>query len=203
MNWTFAQRCPCDHFSHVSSTYPYPRVVLGASIGSTGLTADFLKKATNDWGIGPGISWELNQIGPRARIAAASATPKARFVHFDGVVLASLRDVESALNVYTQDLERQKSLTAARDEAASAVADARRLQADRRSGSLATLDAERILASSESAVAALRAQIAQDQVAPYLALGGGWEMEGAAPSSDLGLLSTSEYRSHNRSECKH
>jgi outer membrane protein, multidrug efflux system len=166
----------------VATAALYPRVVLGASIGSTGLTGDFLKKATNDWGIGPGISWELNQTGPRARIAAASAIQKARIASFDGVVLSALRDVESALNVYTQDLERQKSLTAARDEAASALADARRLQVDGRSGSLATLDAERTLASSESAVAALRAQIAQDQVALFLALGGGWEAEGGASS---------------------
>jgi outer membrane protein, multidrug efflux system len=166
----------------VATAALYPRVVLGASIGSTGLTGDFLKKATNDWGIGPGISWELNQTGPLARIAAASAIQKARLASFDGVVLSALRDVESALNVYTQDLERQKSLTAARDEAASALADARRLQADGRSGSLTTLDAERTLASSESAVAALRAQIAQDQVALFLALGGGWEPEGGASS---------------------
>lgn len=159
----------------VATASLYPRVVLGAAIGSTGLMNDFLRHPTDGWDIGPGISWELNQNGPRARIAGAEAAQKAQLAHFDGAVLGALRDVETALNVYTHDLERQKSLSAARDEAGSSVADARRLQSEGRSGALATLDAERTLESAEASLAALRSQIAQDQVALFLALGGGWE----------------------------
>ena len=154
----------------------YPRVQIGASIGSTGATADFLKHSTNDWSFGPGgLAWQLNQNPARARIAAAKAAQKAQLARFDGVVLGALREVESALNVYVHDLERQNSLAGARDQAASAVTDARRLQAAGRVGALATLDAERTLASADSALASLRSQIAQDQVGLFLALGGGWE----------------------------
>ncbi len=153
----------------------YPRVVLNASAISTGKTSDFLTYPTNGWSFGPGVSWELNQNGPRARIAAANAAQKEQLAHFDGIVLDALRDVETALNVYSHDLQRRGSLAASRDEAAKAVADARLLEADGRGDPLATLDAERTLAIAEAALAGIRSQIAQDQVALFRALGGGWE----------------------------
>ncbi len=164
----------------------YPRVVLDASLGSTGITGDLFTHKTDDWGIGPGISWELNQTAQRARIAAATAIQKAQLARFDGVVLGALRDVETALNVYSHDLQRRTSLTAARDEAAKAVADARLLQEEGRSGALAALDAERTLVGAEAALATLRAQIIQDQVALFLTLGGGWETSGDSQAAGPG-----------------
>jgi NodT family efflux transporter outer membrane factor (OMF) lipoprotein len=159
----------------VATSALYPDVTLGASIGSTGALGDLFKSQTNRYQIGPGVSWELNQSAARARIAGAKAFQIAELARFDGVVLSALREVESALNIYAHNLERQKRLTAARGQAASALADARRLQAAGRTGALATLDAERTLAVVDAALAALRAQIASDQVALFLALGGGWE----------------------------
>jgi multidrug efflux system outer membrane protein len=153
----------------------YPHVTLGASGGSIGKVGNFWTHATNFWSVGPDVSWELNQSGPRAKIAAATAAQKMQLAHFDGVVLGALRDVETALNVYSHDLQQRASLSAAREEAAKAVADARQLEADGRGDPLATLDAQRTLASAEAALASIRAQIAQDQVALFRALGGGWE----------------------------
>jgi len=161
----------------VATASLYPDVKLGASIGSTGAAADFLTRATNFYGGGPAVTWELNHSAARARIAEAKAEQKAELARFDGVVLVALRDVETSLNTYAHDLERQASLTAARNQASSALSDARRLQAAGRTGALSTLDAERTLAATESALASARAQIAQDQVAVFLALGGGWEAE--------------------------
>jgi NodT family efflux transporter outer membrane factor (OMF) lipoprotein len=159
----------------VATSALYPNISLGASIGSTGATGDFLKGDTNRYMIGSGVTWELNHSAARARIAAADAEQVAALARFDGVVLSALREVESALNTYDHDLERQTRLTAARAQAASAFADAKRLQAAGRTGALSTLDSERTLATADSALAALRAQIAEDQVAIFLALGGGWE----------------------------
>ena len=164
----------------VATASLYPRVVLGASIGSTGLTSAFLSRPTNDFAIGPGVTWELNQSPARARISAAKAVQQAQLARFDGVVLGALRDVETALNTYAYDLEREKSLAAARDEARRAVGDARLLQSSGRVGALATLDAERTLESAEASLAAVQAQIAQDQIGVFLALGGGWQTD--APS---------------------
>jgi len=159
----------------VATSALYPDISLGASIGSTGVAEDLFKAQTNRYTVGPGVTWSLNHSVARARIAAADATEVAELARFDGVVLAALREVESALTTYDHDLERQSRLAAARAETANAFADAQRLQAAGRTGALSTLDAECTLASADSALAALRAQIAEDQVALFLALGGGWE----------------------------
>ena len=159
----------------VATAALYPDITLGASIGSTGVLPDLFKPDTNRYAIGPGISWQLNQSAARARIEAAKASQSAELARFDGVVLNALRETESALNVYAHDLERQQRLAAARAQAASAVDDTRRLQAAGRTGAAPTLDAQRTLASADLALAAMRAQLAQDQVSLFLALGGGWE----------------------------
>jgi NodT family efflux transporter outer membrane factor (OMF) lipoprotein len=153
----------------------YPRIVLKASIGSIGTATDFLEHATNAWSIGPFVSWQLNQSAARARIGAANASQQAQLARFDGTVLGALRDVETALSNYNHDLDREKTLTAARDEAAKAASYSHQLQAVGRSSELATLDAERTLAGADSALAGGQARVSQDQVALFLALGGGWE----------------------------
>jgi outer membrane protein, multidrug efflux system len=151
---------------------------LRAAIGSTGATSDFAQHRTNEWSIGPVIQWQLNQSATRARIAGANAAQRTQLAKFDGTVLGALRDVETSLNNYSHDLQRERSLASARDDAATAAKDAHELQAEGRSGDLVTLDAERTLANSQSALAAARSKTAIDQVNLFLSLGGGWESAG-------------------------
>jgi len=153
----------------------YPTVILGASMGSTGVIQDILKPLTNRYAIGPEITWELNQSAARARIDAAEAQTRAALARFDGVVLGALRETETALNNYAHALDRDAKLSLARQRAAEAYADALRLESAGRTDRLQTLTAERTLANAELAVAASKAEIANDQVALFLALGGGWE----------------------------
>ncbi len=152
----------------------YPDIVLQASVGSTGATDDIFLPATNRFGVGSAISWQLNQSAARARIAAANAEVKADLARFDGTVLQALREGESALNVYVHDLERERNLEAARDEADRAAADVHVLQSSGRADALAILDAERTQAAANQALASQRSQVSLDQVAVFLALGGGW-----------------------------
>jgi outer membrane protein, multidrug efflux system len=90
------------------------------------------------------------------------------------VVLGALRDTETALNVYVHDLQREESTRRARDEAERAVRDSERLQGAGRATSLAVIDAQRAYATSEQTLAQLETALAEDQVAVFLALGGGW-----------------------------
>jgi NodT family efflux transporter outer membrane factor (OMF) lipoprotein len=152
----------------------YPDIKLGASLGSTGLAGDLLSAATNRYGVGPSISWQLNQSAARARISAAKAQAKADLARFDGEVLRALRETESALNVYTHDLEREANLQETVRLAQRNAADARRLQAQGRVGALAVLDADRGEAAADQALAAQASQVSLDQVGVFLALGGGW-----------------------------
>jgi outer membrane protein, multidrug efflux system len=162
----------------VATAALYPDVRLGASIGSTGATQDFLSSLTNRYGIGPSISWQLNQSVPRARIAQARGEQKAELARFDGIVLSALRETESALTFYRFDLTRLRNLQQARDRAADVARDAGALQAAGRIGALAVLDVQRTLAIAEENLAAAQTRISMDQVAVFLALGGGWQTAG-------------------------
>jgi len=152
----------------------YPDIKLGGSLGSTGLVTDIFTAPTNRFGIGLAISWQLNQSAARARIAAAQAEARANLARFDGEVLRALRETESALNVYTHDLEREANLREVSQLADRAAADARRLRVEGRAGDLAVLDADRSVAAANQALAAQTSQVSIDQVGVFLALGGGW-----------------------------
>ena len=154
----------------------YPRITLGLSADSVGLGGDVFGRDTFSWGIGPLITWTVPNTGiVRARIAAAQAGTQGALAKFDGTVLTALRETETALNAYARELDRHAALQAARDDSATVADQARRLYRSGRTGYLESLDAERALASSEAALAASDAELADDQVALFLALGGGWE----------------------------
>jgi outer membrane protein, multidrug efflux system len=96
-----------------------------------------------------------------------------------------LREVESALTVYAHDLERLKLLRSAQRNAAKAANDTEALFRAGRQNYLSTLDANRTLIAADQALAGLQSRIAADQVAVFLALGGGWEKNAAATNTAL------------------
>jgi NodT family efflux transporter outer membrane factor (OMF) lipoprotein len=158
----------------------YPRVSLGLQLGSASLGNDFLGKDSFAYNVGPLISWTIPNTGVvRAHIAQANAGADAALARFDGTVLTALRETQTALEVYARELDRHAALQAARDESATVAEQARRLYRSGRTGYLDALDAERGLASSEATLAASDAELADDQVGLFLALGGGWEPAGA------------------------
>ncbi|MFT7774721.1 efflux transporter outer membrane subunit [Roseateles sp.] len=154
----------------------YPKVNLGLSVASAGALDGFARRDTLAWSLGPLISWSLPDTGVvDARIAQAEAGARVALARFDGTVLTALRETESALNVYARELDRRAALQAARDEAATVAAQARRLYQGGKVGYLDALDAERALADSEAALAGSEAALVDEQVQLFLALGGGWE----------------------------
>lgn len=154
----------------------YPDIKLGASLGSTGAAADLLSPLTNRFGIGPLISWNLHRSSVRARIAQTEAQTRADLAAFDGTVLSALREVESALNNYAADLERLEDLKAARDNAVQVSERTAALRRRGKLGALVTLDAQRNRVVAEQAVTAAQTDINRDQIALFLALGGGWSV---------------------------
>lgn len=157
----------------VATSELYPDVKIGASIGTQGAVTDLFGPLTNRFGLGPAISWNINQNVARTRIAAAEARSRANLAMFDKTVLTALREVESVLTNYAYDLDRLKSLKNARDRAAKVAADARRLRQGGSTDALTSLDADRSLAATEQAYAAEQTEISRDQIAIFLALAGG------------------------------
>jgi outer membrane protein TolC len=168
----------------VATAELYPKVTLGLSAASAGFARGFGNRETFSYSLGPLISWTLPNSGvARARIAQAEATTRAAAAHFDGTVLTALREVETALNAYARALDRHNALLAARDQSADVARKARTLYVHGKTAQLETLDAERTLAVSEAALTASQAQLADDQCAVFLALGGGWEVQAAVTTN--------------------
>lgn len=160
----------------VATAALYPRITLGASLGSVGLARNALAGDTFKFSLGPLISWEFPNRGRiKARIAATQAEIDAGYARFDGAVLGALRETESALTVYARDLDRRAALADAQQAAAKAASDAERLFRAGRTGFLPVLDAQRTAIAADQALAAAESKLASDQVQLFLALGGGWQ----------------------------
>ena len=170
----------------------YPKVTLGLSGSSAGHATGFGRQDTLAWSVGPLISWTVPNTGAaQARIAQAEAGTRAALAKFDGTVLTALRETETALGTYARELDRRAALQASRDESARVAAQARQLYRNGRTAYLDTLDAERALAGADAALAASEAQLADDQVVLFMALGGGWEpADDALAHADQGKSAT-------------
>jgi NodT family efflux transporter outer membrane factor (OMF) lipoprotein len=173
----------------VATAELYPDIKLTASIGSQGGVSDVLSPLTNRFGVGPTINWNVNRNVARSRIAAAKAQTKADLAAFDRTVLVALRETETALTNYAYDLDRLNNLKRARNRAAVVDRDARKLWRGGNIDALATLDADRSLAAAEQAYAEAKTRLNVDQIAIFLALGGGWQT--APPPAQVALRTTS------------
>ena len=159
----------------------YPKISLGLSAASAGHMTGFGRGDTFSWSLGPLISWSIPINGvAQARIAQSEAATKGALAKFDGTVLTALRETETALTNYARELDRNARLKAAREQSAQVAEETRRLYVNGKTGYLDSLDAERVLANADTALAASQANIVNDQLALFLALGGGWGAEGKA-----------------------
>lgn len=161
----------------VATAELYPDVTIGGSIGSTGTSlGDIASSSGFRFAIGPLISWTFpNTSVARARIAQAEAGAQAALARFDGAWLGALQDAETALARYASGLERVAALRRARAGSAEAARIARlRYRAGRESFQI-VLEAERTLSQTENSLAQAEAELSDDLVQLFLALGGGWQ----------------------------
>ena len=125
--------------------------------------------------IGPLISWSFSDHArARARVAGAEAGTQEALAQFDGTVLRSLRETETALSAYSNVLRQREALQAARSEAEVAAKIVRAQQREGQVDSLALLDAERTSAEAEAQLADINGEVASAQINLFRALGGGW-----------------------------
>jgi len=155
----------------------YPRITLGASIGSTGGgLGDLFGGGPLRWLLGPLINWTFSDHArARARVAGAEADTQAALATFDGAILRALEETETALSNYAHLLQRRTALKGARDQAERAAIITRAQQREGQINSLPLLDAERTFADTEAQLALADARIADAQVDLFRSLGGGWQ----------------------------
>ncbi|WP_213308990.1 TolC family protein [Paraburkholderia sacchari] len=153
----------------------YPDIKIGASIGSTGAATSFFSPLTNRFAVGPMVSWDLHRDAIRDRIEAARAESRMSLAHFDRTVLTALRETETSLDDYSAALDRLERLESARDAAREVNNRTDELWRGGKVGGLEALDAQRTWLAAESAVASAQADVNNDQISTFLALGGGWQ----------------------------
>jgi len=159
----------------VATAELYPTISLGGSLGASAGSLGNLFSNPIGFLLGPLISWSFSDHArARARVAGAEAGAQEALADFDGTVLRSLQETETALSAYSNALQRLEALKAARNEAEVAAKIVRAQQREGQVDSLALLDAERTFAESEADLAVMNGQVATAQIDLFRALGGGW-----------------------------
>ncbi|MBY8827967.1 efflux transporter outer membrane subunit [Hephaestia mangrovi] len=154
----------------------YPQISLGGSAGISGPLKDIGGPSSFGFSLGPLISWSFpNRPVVKARIAEANAQVDADLAGFDSTVLSALRETETALETYARDRDQAAALGRARDSAALSAQQASKLFRFGRGDFLSLLEAQSSLAQAEATHAAAQTQLVDDQVALFMALGGGWQ----------------------------
>ncbi|NEX91454.1 efflux transporter outer membrane subunit [Caulobacter sp. 17J65-9] len=160
----------------VATASLYPSVVLGGSVGGVAPgVSDLNDDRALHFSAGPLISWSFpNVTVARSRIAQAQAGTDMALAQFDKTVLTALEEVEGALTRYADELERHAALQTARDQSAEATRLARLRYEEGADSFLSVLDAQRSLAVLEAELARSDAELTNQQIALFKALGGGW-----------------------------
>lgn len=171
----------------VSTAALYPSISLGGSIGTIATTVpDIVRDRGFQWSVGPLVTWSVPNLAvARAQVAQSNAAARGALASFDGTVLTALRETESSLTTLSRQLDTERQLAGARDDAATANANTAKLYAGGIGEFLDTLDAERTLIEAENALASATAQVSQDQIALFMALGGGWQDTPAVAETSL------------------
>jgi outer membrane protein, multidrug efflux system len=161
----------------VETSNLFPKFFLTGDAGSEARAFGQLFSAAGGfWSFGSLVQWPIFSGGEiRARIDAAEADEQAAFAGYEKTVLEALRDTESALSRYGEELETRRRLEEGVRSRRKSVQLARELFDAGEQDFLAVLDSERELVTSEDDLVISETQSITKLIALYTALGGGWE----------------------------
>lgn len=157
----------------------FPRFSISGAFALSGSNFSSLGNLANrSWSIGPSVSWPIFEGGRiRANIEIQNALQEQFLAAYQQSVLRALQDVEVAMIAYSREQQRRVSLEKAVVANRKAVELSTNLYGQGRTDFLNVLSAQRSLFASEEAIAQSDIRLAQELIALYKALGGGWESE--------------------------
>jgi NodT family efflux transporter outer membrane factor (OMF) lipoprotein len=160
----------------VATAELYPTITFTGFYGAAATQIPQLtKNAGLAWGVGPSIHWAFpNQAIPRAKVRQARAGEQAALAGFDDAVLQALKETEQSLATYGSELDHHTALVDAQTKARRTYELAHGQFLAGATTQLDLLSAEQTVVGAEAAVASSNAALAQDQIAVFKALGGGW-----------------------------
>lgn len=154
----------------------YPKFRLVGSIGLESLeSSELFKSASETWGIGPGVSWNIFDAGAiRHNIEVQSAIQEQYLFVYEAAVLEALEEVENILTAYAEEQLRRERLVAAVDAACQAEALTLKQYDAGLVDFTTVLDAQRSMFSFENQMAESDGTVTSNLIRLYKALGGGW-----------------------------
>ncbi len=167
-----------DFFPHFSLT----GISLGAGnqVGSSaGLESykldSLLKSASRMFSIGIGINWDLLDFGRvRGQVDLQNSLQKQALLTYEQTVIASLKDVESALVAYFEENNRREMLKQKTDADRRGLEIMENLFQVGLSNEIQVLEARKVLIDSENAFVESEQALAGDLIGLYKAIGGTW-----------------------------
>jgi multidrug efflux system outer membrane protein len=166
-----------DLFPHISLTgISFAGASQGSAIGFEGDELNHLFKwPSRTFSIGVNLNWNLIDFGNvRGKIAVQNSLQKQALLNYEQTVIASLKDVESALVAYFEEQKHKDSLTL------KVLADKRALEITENlyqiglANKLQVLETRKNLLVSESSFIESEQALAGDLIALYKAVGGNW-----------------------------
>ncbi len=155
----------------------FPKFFLTGDIGSQArLFGDLFSGGTGIWSLASALQWSVFEGGAiRARIEQEEAESDAALAEYEKSILEALRDAETALIRYGEELETRKRLAQGVQSLKQSSVLAKELYSAGEQDYLAVVDAERQLIASEDDLIISETASITKLIALYTALGGGWE----------------------------
>jgi NodT family efflux transporter outer membrane factor (OMF) lipoprotein len=155
----------------------FPKFFLTGDIGSSARTfGDVFSAGSALWSLASMIQWSVFEGGAiRARIDVEEAESQAALASYEKSVLEALRDAESALTRYGEELETRKRLAQGIQSRRKSLSLAKQLFNAGEQDYLAVVDAERQLIDSVDDLIISETNSITKLISLYTALGGGWE----------------------------
>jgi NodT family efflux transporter outer membrane factor (OMF) lipoprotein len=157
----------------------FPDISLSGFLGFLSTDAGELARGSSkSWDVGGGVLWPILNYGKlSANLHAADAKQQEALAQYQKSIITALSDVERSVTAYTKEEEHRVALEEATRYNQRTVHIARERYKEGLSSFIEVLDAERSLYTSQSQTAASTATAAQNLIAVYKSLGGGWKLE--------------------------
>jgi NodT family efflux transporter outer membrane factor (OMF) lipoprotein len=158
----------------------YPDISLTGNAGLRATDASFLTNwASLFYSAGPSISLPIFEGGKlTASLRTARAEQAGAALNYRATVLDALREVEDALVAYRTDQQAAAQTQASAQSAGFALYLANNRYTHGLSDYLSVLDAQRTQVAARQQSVQANAQVVNDVVTLYTALGGGWQVPG-------------------------
>jgi NodT family efflux transporter outer membrane factor (OMF) lipoprotein len=164
----------------VATANLFPHVALSGGLGTQ--SASLGIQGSHIWAFGPSVYWPVLDFGALdAQVSVAHFEAQAQLIVYKKTVVAAVQDADTAINDFSAQRERLKSLGDARVASERAVSLAQQRYDRGLTDFLNVVDAEHQQFTLEDEYTASQQSAAEAFIHLCLALGGGWESYQSLP----------------------